>query len=96
MQNRYVGDIGDFAKYALLRAIARETKLRIAVIWYLYSDEDHNADGRHISYLRDEALARLDPTLHSALARLIHKRKRSVRSVAAAGILPPDTSFLQI
>ncbi|WP_143271764.1 hypothetical protein [Bradyrhizobium mercantei] len=93
MQNRYVGDVGDFAKYALLRAIARETKLRIAVIWYLYSDEDHNADGRHLGYLRDGALAQLDPSLHAALARLIHKGKRSVRSVAAAGILPPDTSF---
>ncbi|MGY3577825.1 hypothetical protein [Bradyrhizobium sp. USDA 4504] len=93
MQNRYVGDVGDFAKYALLRAVARETKLRIAVIWYLYSDEDHNADGRHVSYLRDEALAQLDPSLHAALARLIHKGKRSVRSVASAGILPPDTTF---
>jgi hypothetical protein len=93
MQNRYIGDVGDFAKYALLRAIARETNLRIAVIWYLYSDEDHNADGRHISYLRDDAFAQLDPSLHAALARLIHQGKRSVRSLAATGILPPDTSF---
>lgn len=93
MQNRYVGDVGDFAKFALLRAIARETNLRIAVIWYLYSDEDHNADGRHISYLRDQAFAQLDPNLHSALARIIHKGRRSVRSIAASQILPPGTTF---
>ena len=93
MQNRYVGDVGDFAKFALLRAIARSTQLRIAVIWYLYTDEDHNADGRHVSYLRDPIFAQLDPELHAALARIIERGRRSVRSLAASGILPDDTTF---
>jgi hypothetical protein len=93
MQNRYVGDVGDFAKYALLRAIARDTNLRIAIIWYLYNDEDHNADGRHVSYLRDPAFAQIDPDLHAALARMVQNGRRSVRAVAASGILPPDTTF---
>jgi hypothetical protein len=93
MQNRYVGDVGDFAKFALLRAIAGSTNLRLAVIWYLYSDEDHNADGRHISYLRDRAFAQLDPELHAALGRLVDNGRRSVRAVAAAKILPPNTTY---
>lgn len=93
MQNRYVGDVGDFAKFALLRAIARSTHLRIAVIWYLYTDEDHNADGRHVSYLRDPVFAQLDPDLHAALARILEKGRRSVRSIAASNILPADTTF---
>lgn len=93
MQNRYVGDVGDFAKYALLRAISRHTNLRLAVVWYLYSDENHNADGRHVSYLRDRAFAQLDPELLAALARLVDKGRRSVRAVASAGILPPNTTY---
>ncbi len=38
MQNRYVGDIGDYAKYSLLRALSRGCKLGVS--WYLFPDED--------------------------------------------------------
>lgn len=37
MQNRYVGDIGDFAKYGLLWALSPQKRLGVA--WYLYPDE---------------------------------------------------------
>ena len=30
MQNRYVGDVGDFAKYGLLRAIVGRKRLGVA------------------------------------------------------------------
>jgi hypothetical protein len=93
MQNRYVGDVGDFAKFALLRAIAADTKLRMAVIWYLFSDENHNADGRHVGYLRDSEFAKLDPQLHAALAKIVGQDRRNVRAVAASRILPPGTTF---
>ena len=33
MQNRYVGDIGDYVKYGLLRALADGRQLGVA--WYL-------------------------------------------------------------
>ena len=33
MQDRYTGDIGDFAKYGLLRAL--EAGHRLGVAWYL-------------------------------------------------------------
>jgi hypothetical protein len=36
MQNRYVGDIGDFGKFGLLRFI-EDTGLRIGINWYLHS-----------------------------------------------------------
>ena len=56
MQNRYVGDVGDFGKYGLLRALCRPSgaenrPLRLGVVWYLTTDETHNNDGRHIGYL---------------------------------------------
>ena len=43
LQNRYTGDIGDFAKYRLLRALAGEgaDSLRLGVCWYLTLDERH-------------------------------------------------------
>ena len=55
MQNRYVGDVGDFAKYALLRRLAgslEERPIRLGIVWCLYPDESHNSDGSHVSYLR--------------------------------------------
>lgn len=56
MQNRYVGDIGDFAKYSFLNALSVGKKVGIA--WYLYPDECHNADGKHITYLSEPNLWR--------------------------------------
>ena len=44
MQNRYVGDIGDFGKLGLLRALSSKG-LSIGVNWYLTTDESHNGDG---------------------------------------------------
>lgn len=65
----------------------------MAVIWYLFSDENHNSDGRHVSYLKDPDLARLDPDLHAALGKIVKNNRRNVRAIAASGILPADTTF---
>lgn len=48
MQDRYVGDIGDYVKLGILRALMPGERLGVA--WWLYPDEAHNADGRHIGY----------------------------------------------
>jgi hypothetical protein len=93
MQDRYVGDIGDFGKYGLLRMIANETNQKIGVIWYLFGDETHNADGRHIGYLQKRNFISPDPFLHAQLSKLLATGKRSVRSIARSGILPQDTIF---
>lgn len=52
MQDRYVGDIGDFVKYGLLRTIGEGKRLGVA--WYLRADDDPtgSGDGRHIKYLQ--------------------------------------------
>jgi hypothetical protein len=49
VQDRYAGDIGDFQKYALLKALS-EKDLRLAVIWYLNPDVEGNADGSFMAY----------------------------------------------
>jgi hypothetical protein len=85
VQDRYVGDIGDYIKLAMLRHLSPGRKLGVA--WYLYPDESHNADGRHTAYLSDPAVWRhLDPQLFDTLAELIHG-ERSVRRLSAAGLL---------
>ena len=45
MQNQYVGDIGDFGKYGLLRAISGDP-LRLGVVWYLFPDEPPKEPGK--------------------------------------------------
>jgi|ERR1700722_10939872 len=96
MQNRYVGDVGDFAKYGLLRRLAGtsvEKPISLGVIWCLYPDESHNSDGRHISYLYRPEFAELDAELVAALQQIVESRRRSISAVAKAGIFPCETIF---
>src|SRR4051794_1686247 len=93
MQDRYVGDVGDFAKYGLLRRLTNNEEFRLGVVWCLYEDETHNADGRHIGYLLQPEFHCLDPKLHDSLARLIKFGHRSVRHVARANILRSNTTY---
>lgn len=89
MQDRYTGDIGDYIKYALLRALSPGLKLGVA--WYLYPDEDHNSDGKHVQYLEDPQRWRhLDPELFDALKRIVAS-DRSVSAVQNAGLI--DAKF---
>jgi len=85
VQNRYTGDIGDYIKYALLRALSPGQTLGVA--WYLYPDEGHNSDGKHTAYLQDPKRWRdLDPELFDALTNIVVSG-RSVSAVAKSGVL---------
>lgn len=86
MQDRYTGDIGDFAKFGLLRALAGEDSLGIA--WYLFPDENHSDDGQHTRYLGEPTRWRhLDPDLFDCLKGLVEDNKRSVSAISSSGIL---------
>jgi hypothetical protein len=96
MQDRYVGDVGDFAKYALLRSIGQGRQpLRLGVIWYLYPNETHNSDGGNVSYLDAEDYRALDPELHEAMNRLVRGDRRRVAEVRKAAVLPRGTVFFE-
>lgn len=99
MQNRYVGDIGDYAKYSLLRALSRGHKLGLS--WYLYPDED-SGDGGHIGYLlRPDKWREPDPVTFYILRKIvgdafdeIHKQQvRSVAAIEESGLLGTSTVF---
>lgn len=49
MQNKYIGDIGDYVKFTLLRTLTADGG-QLGVAWYLFPDENNN-DGGHIEYL---------------------------------------------
>lgn len=86
MQDRYVGDIGDYFKYGLLRRLAKGQKL--GVMWYLFPDEDHNDDGKHISYFdAPERWRSLDPKLFDVLSNLVRDNRRSTAAVAQSKVL---------
>ena len=85
MQDRYVGDVGDFVKYGLLRAI-RGTKC-LGVAWYLHPDAGPAGDGRHTAYLQHPSEWRhLDAKLFDTLKETIPNR-RSVATIQRSGIL---------
>jgi hypothetical protein len=85
MQNRYAADIGDYVKLALLRQLSVERKLGIC--WYLYPDEGHNKDGKHVDYLKNpDRWRHLDADLFDSLRRVINT-KRSVRALEKTGLI---------
>jgi hypothetical protein len=87
MQNRYVGDIGDYLKLGILRALS--PGYRVGVAWCLFPNESHNKDGRHIDYLqRPDRWRHFDPDLFEALLKIIASDQRDVRALEAADILP--------
>lgn len=87
MKNQYFGDINDFVKYGLLRALACDD-LRTVMAWMLTAP-DGRTDGRHTGYLaRPERFRDLDPELFDGLAKAIAAKRRSVVVAEELGLLP--------
>jgi len=106
MQNRYVGDVGDFLKLGILRllggSLSDSEHSKIGIVWYLVPDELGNGDGKHVTYLeanspRGRILRPLDPDLYDELARIVQRRPQTVVDIEQSGVLPPDTeTFSQV
>lgn len=88
-------------KFGLLRWLVpaeSPASLRLGVVWYRPLDEGHNADGKHIAYLRPghrsaARLRRLDPDLYQCLAGIVTSGCRSTAALADAGVLTAGTCF---
>ena len=98
MQNRYVGDVGDFGKYGLLRWLCgiREPtasdghrQLRLGVIWYLNKNGTNN-EGEIEPPIE---LSDCDQDLFARLQRI--RRTRSIKRVRKGGILPGSDFYEQ-
>ena len=87
MQDRYVGDIGDFARCGLLRVLSAGRQLGVA--WYLHPNEGHNNDGRFVNYLNSPQIWRpLDAELFDGLRALVEHDQRCVVALQRSGLLP--------
>lgn len=89
MQDHYVGDIGNYGKYGLLRCVA-DAGLRLAVNWYrvIPTRPGKQEDGKYTSYLdKPEIYRHYDPELFDCLADIVHRQKRSIEEIEASGVL---------
>jgi len=104
MQHRYFGDVGDFGKYGLLRTLSGVNdppRLRLGIIWYLFPDESHNKDGKHVHYLRkiDSSFRNCDELLYDKLRSLLFDGaalipgSRHLRNAESSSIFPEGTIF---
>ena len=88
MQDRYAGDIGDYGKFALLRAI-RSQGLSVAVNWYRVEplDSEKNSDGSYKQkdgkYLIPEDLYVCDRSLAEKLTQIANSGNNGKRSIKA-------------
>ncbi len=97
MQNRYVGDIGDFEKYLLLKILCKDG-LRLGVNWCLIEptpEELKKGDGGSTSYLNEHDIHRgADKTLFEQLKYIVHKKNdRQVALIQKSKVLPSNTCF---
>lgn len=100
MRNNYVGDIGDFFKYGLLRSLSDGASdgLKLGVVWYLYEDPCKPTDGLHLDYLERKHRERFrlcNATLYDALKGIIDGKKRHVSEIPRRRILPEGTMFFE-
>ena len=89
MRDQYAGDLSDYLKFALLRALSG-TERKLGVAWYYVPENDQRNDGQHLEWQRDLNWRILDPDLFDALCNL---PDRSIDALEKAKIWPDGTSF---
>jgi hypothetical protein len=90
LKDQYFGDVNDFRKYGLLRALAVQEGLRLGVCWML-TGRDGRADGNLLSYLEKPRHYRhRDPDLFDWLKQVVAvgKDRRTAR-IESSGLLGP-------
>ncbi|MCR5294957.1 MAG: hypothetical protein K6E30_07275 [Lachnospiraceae bacterium] len=86
MKNQYIGDIGDYGKYGLLRYLSSQG-IKIGVNWYL-TPNDERTDGLHTGYLNMPEMKDYDPELFMKMKELapIAREEKTVQMVEESGL----------
>ena len=85
MKNQYIGDIGDYGKYGLIRFF-RDAGIKIGINWYL-TPNDNRTDGNHTEYLYDERMRIYDEKVFDAMKELAFRSDKCIQMVEENGIL---------
>ena len=89
MQDNYIGDIGDYGKYGLLRAVC-ENQMSLAINWYKVTPKKAGKqdDGKFTSYLdKPEIYRQYDSELFSVLRKIVcDDNDRSIKRIECENI----------
>jgi hypothetical protein len=103
VQDKYVGDIGDYGKFGLLRFLSKACpEISIGINWYYVgseTDKGENSDGRFIEYLDEKPeesdLQKCDPGLIEILREIVLKNRRKVSELMKENIVPGATYYAE-
>lgn len=91
MQDNYIGDIGDYGKYGLLREICAEA-MSLSVNWYrvIPTKLGKQDDGKYISYLSMPQMYRAyDPVLFDSLHNIVmQEQDRRIERIEQERLFP--------
>ena len=99
MQNKYVGDVGDFGKFQLFRFLFNHPESpfdgkSLAQIWFMHRGEgEQGNDGRHIDYF--ERMSGMDEYLEDSLMSLLMRNRREVEELERLKLLPNAKFFYE-
>jgi hypothetical protein len=98
MQDKYVGDIGDFGKYALLKSLAQGDVV-LGIVWYRTAAKGGTGDGTLTQYLSSldaaKGLGRCDEKLFTCVRGIVESKDRRVARVRELGIFLTPTVFYE-
>jgi hypothetical protein len=103
LQNRNVGDIEDFGKYALLRTLFQFGGFKLGVNWCLVEKDDTDQDGSQTDYLNldaknpkpklDREFRAYDEELYQKLQQIVAVNQRSVVEIENRQLLGEKAIF---
>jgi len=101
MQDKYVGDVGDFGKYGLLHSLYDISKgeVVLGVNWYYVTGETEKAtDGKYTEYLDNKNRNAMKyrqcfPELYKKLKEIAGNKQRYIKKIEDGSVLPNNTVF---
>ena len=96
MKNQYFGDVNDYLKYSLLRAIAGGPTTPLLICWMLTAD-DGKSDGSLTQYLtQPDRFRAVDPPLFDALLVALENGQRTVEIIERLDLIPGASYHSQV
>ncbi|MBZ9909848.1 hypothetical protein LB557_28000 [Mesorhizobium sp. BR115XR7A] len=97
MKHQYVGDVSDYRKYSLLRALSWGGANGIGVCWML-TPSDGSSDGGKLAYLQQpERFRHFDPELFDILAHAADEPdRRRLQTIEDSGAIPGAAYFNEL